>query len=276
MRRYLAACVLVFSLFSLPVFLPAQQLIQNQQAQSTAPTAPIRDLQAMAVLQATLAAMGGQGAPAIQDTVVQATVTPPADMPGAPGTLTITTKGTGMIRTDGSGGGKTASTIFNNGRELRSTGQGWATAHAANANHKRIEHLPVLMIFQEIARGEISATYVGQETLDGRSVHHISIARVSSIGNPEIDQTMTRNSQLEVFVDAQTNLVTKVSYLHISETDWRMGLPMEIYYGDYRNVGGIAVPFHQRHFYAGRPIGEMQITFVAVNQGTPDSTFKGN
>jgi hypothetical protein len=276
MRRYLAACVLVLPLFAIPVVLSAQQLTQNQQAQLTVPTVPVRDPQAMALLRATLAAMGGQGAAALQDTVVQATVTPPADMPGTPGTLTITTKGVGMIRTDGSGGGKTASTIFNNGRELRSTDKGWVTAHAANANHKRIEHLPVLMLFQEIARGEISATYVGQETLDGRAVHRISIARVSSIGNPEIDQTMTRNSQLEVFIDAQTNLVAKISYLHISETDWRMGLPMEIYYDDYRNVGGIAVPFHQRHFYAGRPIGEMQITSVAVNQGTPDSTFKGN
>jgi hypothetical protein len=181
----------------------------------------------MSILQATLAAMGGQNAAALQDTVVQAAATPPANTPGTSGTLTITTKGVGMIRTDGSGGGKTASTIFNNGRELRSTEKGWVTAHSSNANHKRIEHLPVLMIFQEIARGEISATYVGQETLDGRSVQHISIARVASTGNPEIDRTLTRNSQLEVFVDAQTNLVAKVSFLHIAENDWRQGLPME-------------------------------------------------
>ncbi len=247
-----------------------------QAAQSSLAVAPVRDPQAVAVLRATLATMGGPGAAVIQDTVVQATVTPPANLGGSPGTLTITTKGAGMIRTDGSGGGKTASTIFNNGRETRSTERGWVTAHAANANHKRIDHLPALMIFYEIARAEISATYVGEETLEGRFVHHISITRISNTGNPSIDETATRNSQLDVFVDAQTNMVAKISYRHVAENDWRQSLSMEIYYDDYRTVNGIAVPFHQRHFYAGHPIGEMQVTSVAVNQGAPDTLFKGN
>lgn len=262
MRRSLLLLVLIF--LALPVASLAQQQVIT------------RDPQAVAILHATLATMGGQGAAAIQDTVVHATVTPPASLGGNPGTLTITTKGAGMLRTDGAGGGKTASTIFNNGRELRSTGQGWTSAHASNATHERIAHLPALMLFYEIARAEISVAYVGEETLEGHSVHHISIARVTNTGNASVDQTLTHNSELEVFVDAQTNMIAKISYRHVAENDWRQSLPMEIYYSDYRTVNGIAIPFHQRHVYAGHPIGEIEITSVAVNQGTPDAMFKGN
>lgn len=244
--------------------------------QSPQPTTPARDPQAMAVLQATLAAMGGQSAAAIQDTVVKLTGTPNADLGGSPGTVTITTKGNSLFRMDGAGGGKTTTTIFNNGREMRSTDTGWVTAHSANAVNKRIEYLPALMIFYEVARSEVSASFIGLETLEGHSVNHIRIARVASTGNAKADGTFTHNSQLDVFVDAQTNLVAKISYPYVADNDWRQSQPMEIYYDDYRTLNGIAVPYHQRLFYAGMAIGETYISSFAVNQGTPDSTFKGN
>jgi hypothetical protein len=258
MRRSLPT--LLMFLFIFPLAALAQQ-------------GPPRDPQAMAVLRNALAVLGGQSAAAIQDTVVQATLTPPPNQGGGSGTATFKTKGT-KIRSDASSGGRTATAIFNNGREFRSNGQGMSPAHSANADHKRIEHLPALMLLQELARNDFSAAYVGQESLEGHTVQHIRLFRVS-IRNVAVDAQLTKNSELNIFVDTQTSQVVKISFPYVSENDWRQTLPMEIYYDDYRVTNGIVVPFHQRYFFNGEPAGELQFTAVAVNQGIPDSVFDG-
>ena len=88
------------------------------------PAVPQRDPQAQALLLQALAAMGGAGAASIQDTVVEATSVPPLGQASPPGTVTIKTKGPNLLRMDGSSAGKTSSTIFASGRELRSTDKG--------------------------------------------------------------------------------------------------------------------------------------------------------
>jgi hypothetical protein len=257
MHRFLLAFILVLVAF------PAATL-NAQQAQ---------DPQAVAVLHRSLAALGASGVASIKDTVVHATATPAPNAGGEAGTVTITTKGAYLFRSGGSGGSKNASVIYSGGRELRSSDKGWTVAASANAHHKRIEHLPALMLAYEIARGDLSAIYVGEETVETHPVHHIRLNRVSQRGDA-VGVVLTGNSQLDVFIDIQTLLIVKISFPYMSEVDWRQSLPMEIYYDQYQTISGIAVPFHQRYFFLGKPISELQITSVAINQGIPDSTFE--
>jgi hypothetical protein len=263
MRRSPAVAVFLILACS-PLALHAQQ-----------PTAPTRDPQAMSVLSNALTALGGSAIAAIQDTVVQATFTPPQGHGAGPGTVTFKTKGANKIRSDASNGGATAVAIFNNGREFRTTPKGLTPAQSANADHKRIEHLPALMLAQELARTDFSATYVGKETVEGHNVNHIRLFRISN-RNSAADAQLTKNSELNVFVDAQSSQIVKISFPYVAETDWRQSVPMEIYYDGYQTVNGIAVPFHVRTVFNGQPAGELQVTSVAVNQGTPDSIFNGS
>jgi hypothetical protein len=267
MRRSQFALVFVALFFIFPAALFAQQGTQT-------PTAPTRDPQAMSVLGNAVAALGGSAIATIQDTVIQATLTPPQGHAEGPGTATFKTKGA-KIRSDATSGSKSGTSIFNNGREFRSSDHGMLPAHSANADHKRIEHLPALMLAQELARNDFSATYVGQESVEGQTVQHIRLFRVSN-RNPVADAQLTKNSELNVFVDAKTSRIVKISFPYVAENDWRQSLPMEIFYDDYRISNGIAVPFHQRYFFNGQPAGELQFTSVAINQGTPDSVFNGS
>jgi hypothetical protein len=213
-------------------------------------TPPPQDPQAVAVLRQSLAAMGAQGVASIQDTLIQASTTPAPNTGGESGAVTITTKGARLIRFDGSGGAKNSSVIFNMGREFRSSASGWLAAPGANSNHKRIEHLPALLLTYEFARGDLSATYVGEETIATHTVHHIRLARVSQRGDA-MDAILTGITQLEVYIDAQTFLVTKIAFPQLSEIDWRISFPVEIYYDQYQTINGIAVPYHQRYLFSG-------------------------
>ncbi len=151
MRRSLAVATFLL-LAASPLALYARQ--------APPATLPPQDPHAVAVLRQSLAALGAQGVASIQDTLIHATTTPAPNTGGESGAVTITTKGARLIRFDGSGGAKNSSVIFNMGREFRSGDKGWLAAPGANSSHKRIEHLPALLLAFEIVRGDLSATFM--------------------------------------------------------------------------------------------------------------------
>jgi hypothetical protein len=278
MRRYLAACVLVVSLFVLLPVCRAQSALPIPAPTPPAPASPLTpglDAQSASVLASCKAALGAAVSAQITDTVIQATVTNPDDPNATSGTVTIKTKGTDMVRWEGTNGGKSFVTIAAHGQLKHKAGGVWASDASANAIHQRMTHLPALMVFQELARGDLSATHVAEETLNGHSVHHLTIVRVSNLNSP-IDAQLTKNSRIEVFIDAQTGLIAKIEYIHVSSTDWRLGSPVEVFYDDYRTVNGMQIPFHQRTVINKNFTTDLQITSVQFNAGLADTEFKGN
>lgn len=230
-----------------------------------------RDPQALQILHQSSAAMGAAGLVQVADSVVEAAVNLPGDPPE--GTVTISTKGSDRLRWDGSKNGQINTEVINRGRPARSAPNGWRSGPSANSINRRADHLPGLLLTYELAREDLSVTYVGLEDVEGQKAHRVRVARVSNLGNPA-DEQLTKNSELDLFVDAQTSLVVKISYVHWSETDWRRGLPMEIFYGDYRKVGVVLVPFYQRRVLNGTPISEMRLTSAAFNTGLSDAFFE--
>jgi hypothetical protein len=230
---------------------------------------PQRDPQALAIAQQSHAAMGGVSAQNLTDTVIQATVTQGAEAQ-SPATLIIKTKGDRMRWESPAGD----ALVLRQGRAFRLLNGQWKPASDANTRNRRAEHLPALLLAHELGRDDVSATYVGTATVEGRSAHQVRLARVSSLGI-EHDTKLTKDSELDVFIDAESFVILKVSYIHLSATDSRRGLPMEVYYGDYRRVGGLLVPFHQRVFFNGNPIYETRITSFAANVGLSDAEFEG-
>jgi hypothetical protein len=232
-----------------------------------------RDAQALALLARSQAAMGGAVALQVQDSVVTATAWVPG-RDSETGTVTIKTRGPDQLRLDGNKDGQSFTSIVSRGQPLRRTERGWASGPSSNSRNRRVDHLPFFCLAHELGRADLSATYVGLEKVNDRSAHHVRVARVSSLGS-EVDERLTKNSELDIFIDEQTLLVIKVSYIHLSETDWRRGVPMEIYYSDYQNVSGVLIPTIQRKVFNGYAISEMRITSVTFNVGLTDSDFEG-
>jgi len=235
---------------------------------------PPRDPQAIAVLAQSRAVMGSAVAVAALDTVVQGNITFPGDPSAPAAAVTIKAKGTEMMRWESIAGGRATATVVNRGRSARLTERGWHTGPSANSRHKRIEHLPALLLAAELARSDVTASYAGMETIEGRSAHHLRVGRVSSLEG-EVGEQLTKASELNLFVDAQTFFVLKIAYIHFSETDHRRGLPMEVHYSDYRLTGGHWIPFRQTVVFNGNTISQLQLTSFAANVGLADSEFAG-
>jgi hypothetical protein len=238
-----------------------------QQPQSPPP----RDAQAIAILQKVLVAMGGIGA--VQDTVTKANIAWPSNPSAPPIPSIITTLGPDRIRVDNSNGGQTGSVVYNRGRLLRSSAKGWTTEPSANSRFRRADHLPAHLLANELARTDYAVAYVGQESVGSQAAIHLKLSRISHMGNG-LDAKFTKDSEFEVFIDSNTFLILKISYMYFSRIDWRIGSPMEIYYSDYRNVGGMMVPFTQSTHFNGNPLYELHLSSVAFNQGVPDTLFQ--
>lgn len=129
-------------------------------------------------------------------------------------------------------------------------------------------------IAYELARQDVTVEYIGAETLDGKPIEHLRLARVASTGS-DMDDILTKNSQFEVFLDPETRLVLKVAFPWVSDVDMRRSLPFEIYYSDYRSAGGLLIPFAQRAVFNGKQVYELKVSSFAANVGLVDSDFSG-
>lgn len=212
---------------------------------------PRRDPQALALLAQSSARAGVVSESQVVDTVMRAAVS------YGDGSLhpevVIRTLGSDRLRLDNDDG---TSSISNRGRRAYLRGGAWQGYQDPNARNQRIEHLPTALLTYELARPDISAEYVGLEKVNGRDAHRLRLSRISSRGR-DIDSKLTKDSELEVWIDSSAFDVLKIAFVYLSATDWRRGLPVEIQYDDYRAVSGLRVPFLQRKLFNGAFLHEL-------------------
>ncbi len=100
--------------------------------------------------------------------------------------------------------------------------------------------------------------WLGEDTFEGRKQNAITFVH-------------TDGTQLAVFVDAQTNLVSKYEVLYpdtLTETE-----AAEIIFSDYQPVGGVQFPTRWRWRAAGQQIADYTVSEVKLNTKLDDAAF---
>ena len=103
---------------------------------------------------------------------------------------------------------------------------------------------------------------------------------VQALGPSEVDgkpaeavavSDPARKLQLRLWVDPKTNLLVKKTYVAAL-----LGPPGEIeeIYSDYREAGGLKLPFKILLNRSGKKFGEQTITEIKINPGVEDSAYK--
>jgi hypothetical protein len=99
---------------------------------------------------------------------------------------------------------------------------------------------------------------VGNETLDGKPVHHLKVTRKDGLVQ-------------HYYLDAGTGLETKMT---MDTEQAGMKLKAETELSDYRNVGGRTVPFRMRQSTNGTPAGEIVFDKIEFNVPLDDAVFQ--
>jgi len=162
--------------------------------------------------------------------------------------------------------------------EIRSSAEGgpvgsWAghdgVSHAM-ANHNLMTDpgwFPAFAIGNLLSSSNITLTYVGEESRNGASVVHISASEQFSNLPADSAAFMQHLTAVDLFLDPSTFL--PVSYVFNSHPDNNAGLhiPMEIRYSNYKNVGGVQIPFHVQRFVNNTLTLDLQFQNASLNTG---------
>jgi hypothetical protein len=118
---------------------------------------------------------------------------------------------------------------------------------------------------------ETTLEYVGRETLNGVTVEHIRFWKTFAARSDL--QQLVDFSRKDLWLDSTTALPVKLSFLRRRGGGDVPAIPLDIYYGDYRNVQGVLYPFSISESFNGTPWAQITIGNVALNIGLTDSDF---
>ena len=100
--------------------------------------------------------------------------------------------------------------------------------------------------------------FVGNETLDGRDVHHLKITRKTG-------------TVQHLYIDAETGLERKTV---ITLEQGGKKVDLEVHLTDFKSVDGLMMPSHTRQLMDGNEVAQVAVEKVELNPAVDDAIFK--
>ncbi len=243
-------------------------MLQVATAQTpTATTTPSRDAQAIAVLQQSVIAMGTT---VPSDSTANGTVTTVAGSLTESGTITILTRGTDQtfeqIQTPHG-----STEVYSQGQASTVVGSTPTALPMERVVTSQCPSFPLALIAGALNNPDTAYSYVGLETLETGTFHHIQIWN-SFASTPKL-QAIAKFSLKDIWIDAKTGLPERISYTRRDERGATPGIAVDNYLSDYRNVSGVLYPFSIHKSLNGTPWATIAIQNVTMNTGLTDSDF---
>ena len=252
--------LLLFALFVGSLSVTAQKVPVNDSSLSTV-------AQPQMVLNGCAAAMGATQS--VLPIIAQGTLTVTAEPESR--TVTIKSHGARFFRQDQAGpSGSGESWVVNNGAGFHRNGGQKEKMASHVTRYFRPEHLPALSCAPDLNKFDV--TMAGDEEVNGRAVHHLKlVAKPMSAKGQAVEAAL---SEYHVYVDRQTLVVLKTSCFVFSPTNLQNRSVWETYYGDYRNVKGMLVPFHVESYLAGQKVRDVVFSDVQVGVSLSNAEFE--
>ncbi len=256
----------------LPSLLPAAPPVHPTTQTSSA------SLSAIPILQQSLAALVGNAS--ISDVTLSGSVRHIAGSLDESGTMTLRALATGESRLDLD----LPSGARSETRTSSPSGPAGSWRGADQVVHGIPQHnlwsdsswfFPAFTLGRWLGSG-YSITYIGHETWNGREVEHLSAVRQFQVSgaptgwSPDVLQELTIN---HIYLDSSTLVPVRIAFDVHPDHNQTIAIPVEIHLSDYRNQGGVLVPFHiQKLFNNGLDL-DIQISAVSLNNDLSAAIF---
>ena len=139
------------------------------------------------------------------------------------------------------------------------------------AASSRTPNFPLALLAAALNNPDYSFEYLGLETLDGTSVHHIRLWNTYS-SEPRLSH-LAEFSIRDLWIAVATGLPHRIAY---DEREARGAVPriaVAASFSDYRNVSGILYPFRIERAYNGTPWATITIEKVTFNSDVSGTDF---
>ena len=131
---------------------------------------------------------------------------------------------------------------------------------------------PVLSSLSLVANPLYSISYIGQESLGGNQVQHISFA-LSPAASASITPALQVLSTTDVYLDSVSLLPVAIAFSTHDDNNAGTNIPVEIDFSNYQQVNGVQIPFHVQKYLNGSLFLDVTIQSAVLNSGIPSSDF---
>lgn len=256
-------------LFRYPLVAAALVVLTACPAQCQTSAAPIRDPQAVALVQNAIATMGVVPA----DSTATGTIQVVAGSSSQAGTIQISTLGS-TSTSETTSVPSDQKTILYSSWDAKETTNGQAVnppLETILTDQSADFPLPFLSSF--LANADVAMRYIGQETVDGISTQHIQMWNTFASQRPTL-QKLSAYSIRDVWFDSTSGLPVKIAY------DRRHGggavpvIRFEVYFSAYESVSGVLYPFLINKSFDGTPWQTIAISNVTFDTGLTADQFR--
>ena len=162
--------------------------------------------------------------------------------------------------------------VYAKGLAAKVSGFERGTLSLEMAASSRSPNFPLPLLVAALNDPDFSFEYVGQESPDGVTVHHIRFWNTHA-SNPRL-QHLAEFSLKDLWIDAASGLPTRLSYDQREGGGATPRIRIGASYSDYRDVGGVRYPFLIKRIYNGTPWATIKITNVSLGAGVSDADFQ--
>jgi hypothetical protein len=132
---------------------------------------------------------------------------------------------------------------------------------------------PALTVNRLVANTAAVGIYVGQETLNGQSVLHVSFSQPPAITTTSGSAIMQHLTQMDLYLNPTTYLPVALSFAVHPDNNELLDIPVQILFSNYQTVSGVQIPFHIQKFQNGCLSLDLQVQSATLNLGLTASEF---
>jgi hypothetical protein len=236
--------------------------------QTTTPTPPTSDAQAITILQRSSAAMGGT---VPSDSTATGSITITAGSSTETGSIQILTRGVDQTLSKVQVPGENSILVYSRGLASYSDGTKIQPLSVEQAVSTAASEFPLALIQSALQNSDFSFAYVGQETIGSESAYHIQLWN-SFVSNTQF-LSIAPISRKDLWVDVATGLPLRLAYVVQPGQGLVPKLPIVVNYSNYQNFGGVLYPQSIQKSVNGVPSITINIATVTFNSGLSDSNF---
>ena len=236
-------------------------------------TARSKDPQAVASLGRSLTALGA--ATAVESIVASGTYTrfagqqPPVSYP-----LRLKVLGEDRFRRELDAPDGTYITIAHNPTGWSNSPQKRKWLSITELSGKTFEELPVLALAHWLNASDLDVQTVGAETDAGKRVNHISVKQHGITSASTVyERAKAEAIKCELFTDTETDIPLRIRYYE-HPGDWRISVPIDLEFSDYRAVNGVLFPFSVTRYIREQKTSQIQYESIDLNVAIDDDEFK--
>jgi hypothetical protein len=227
-----------------------------------------RDAQAVTLVQNALAAMGAVPNSSQATGTIALVAGPQTDS----GTITIITSGTTQTSEQIASTYTNQTLIYSDSQANLDQGASVTPLQQELVVTSQCPDFPLPLLAAEFNNPDFALQYIGLETLDGASVQHIHLWNTYT-SNPSF-QDLASFTAHDLWLDASSTLPVTLSYTQQAAHGVAVPqIPVDVYYSNYTNQGGVLYPFQIQKSFNGTPWATITIQNVVLNVAVTDSTF---